>query len=185
MNTSDVLARTKARVAAGLTPKQLSALDYPITLCITPALERYAKVASRSAMHKLPRKDFSATPAAGVYDLTAASGILPETVSDIRLASGTTPLIRARTYNDLLATHPADVIVYYVQTDANGAALRFSDTSNSITGFASAVKISANYVPTLAQLSSQDENDFIDCVIELFNQRNKILVPEGEQEVSV
>lgn len=142
-------------------------------------------MAAQSARHRLPKKDFSATPTSGVYDLTAATGMLPDTISDVRLSSGTTPFIRAKTYNDLLATHPTDCVVYFVQTDTNGAALRFSDTANSITGFATAIKISANYVPTLAQLSSQDEGDFIDMIVELFNQRSKILVPVEEEGANV
>jgi hypothetical protein len=91
--------------------------------------------------------DFPATPVAGLLDLSAIDGILFDMGRSTVRVSATNQ--RLTPIDDLLTLQdgrlPSDA-VYYAQ---DGRGLRFRSATPSLTDYATAVKIRANYVPSL------------------------------------
>lgn len=157
---------------------------------IPEALTHLGWTVFRSPEYRTLRQDFAFTPASGVVDLTASTELIPESIKkgSIRLASSdSTVFVMARSRNDMKVTPPSGVVIWELATTTNGVALNFSDAT-SITNFSSPIVITANCIPTLADLTTyfpQHQDDFFNILVGTINGRGPMNTPAPDTVVKL
>ena len=137
---------------------------------VDSALETMAYRIARGEDYRGLQKQFSAlSPVAGVLSrttigTTAIFDMARSTVREDSTGTLLTPVdsLMAFTYGELPLGQ-----VYYAQ---DGDRLRFRDAAGSLTAFTSAVTITANYIPTLAQVPVEYHGLFLDTLAGLMTE---------------
>jgi hypothetical protein len=168
----DIIEQVKSNLTPDSPLYNSTEIDFAIEAAINPALQTVSQEVADSDDPSILRKDFTATPTAGVLDLSATSptDLTPiivkslERVGSVRLSSGSVGMIRVNRDASLRSTitNTAEAHHYLIQ----GRQLLFKNASdNSLTTFVSPIKLTANYVPTLAQLPSQLDTRLIQEIV--------------------
>lgn len=137
--------------AAGKTEAQLP--KFRILALASQGLELLAKRTAAGQGYKGLQKDFSATPTAGRFDLTTLADMLFNIHrATVRISSSNVLLIPVDTPNTLEKGELPLDDTYYTRL---GNELVFKSTDGAINTFATALKIKANFIPTLATLPAE------------------------------
>jgi hypothetical protein len=135
---------------------------------IPVALELLADKVAQGPGYKGLQKDFDLTPVAGAVDIPTLM-IFDINRSVVRVASSNdflTPI------DDILTLEngnlPSDQVYYAL----DGSSLRFRSTTPSLTDYATAVKVRANFIPTPATLPTQYEGNAVEVLVSLVGSDN-------------
>lgn len=155
---NDVYERLKV-----LNPQAPPSLVPRLVTMIPAALELLADKVRQGPGYRGLQKDFDLTPAAGAVDIPTLM-LFDINKSTVRVASSNdylTPIDDVLTLEN--GTLPSDQ-VYYA---ADGSTLRFRSTTGLLTDYATAVKVKANFIPTLATLPTQYEGNLVEVLVSL------------------
>jgi hypothetical protein len=169
LGTIDILERVRNRIAPDAPLRALQKLDYTIETVIPGALSRVGRAIAQSSEYKTLQKDYAATPAAGIVDLSTGTynDLLVDSIErngSIQLTSGTTPVVKAPRFQSLFSTLQSDTVHYAIR----GRKVYLKAAGEvGIGTFVTAITITANFIPTIATLPSQFEDTFIDIICEM------------------
>lgn len=154
-------------VASGGDP---ATIKIPHLISLIPlGLELLAKRVADSDAYEGLQRDYTATPAAGFLDLDTLANVLFDIDKcRVRVSASNASLAAVDSYETLEHGELALDQVYYAQ---DGTALRFRDTAGSLVAYATALKVRANYIPSLTDssypLPSQYVGALVSQVVEL------------------
>lgn len=153
----------KVRALLAARGQDVSNLRSPrILALVSDALEVMSHRAAKSEGYEGLQKDFSVTPTSGVIDLTSIATIIFDIArSRVRVASTNVPLYAVDSLETLVnAGLPTDKVIYA----QDGTDLHFRDIGGTLNTYATALKIKANHVLTLATVPAQYEDMFIETL---------------------
>jgi hypothetical protein len=136
---------------------------------VPAALELTAKRIAEGPGYRGLQKDFDATPTAGVYDTSTAAGMLFDIHrSRIRVTSSGATL---QAVDDLRTLEkgslPPDSVYYAL----DGGRIVFRSTTGLLNDYATAVKIRANFVPTLAEATTYGyDGTLLETLVGMFSR---------------
>lgn len=152
-----------ALVAAGADPAHVKIPN--LVALIPDALELLGKRVAAGMDYQGLQTDFSATPAAGLLDLSSLTGLLFDLHrSRVRVSASGISLQPIDSLETLERGDLPNDQVYYAQ---DGSTLRFRSTTPALNDYATALKIRANFIPSVATLPSEYEGALVRVMVEL------------------
>lgn len=128
-------------------------------------LELLAKRIAAGPGYQGLQKDFSATPSAGRFDLTTLADLLFDmSKATVRISSSNVLLIPVDAAHTL---EKGDLVLDDIYYTRLGNELVFKSTDGAINTFATALKIKANFIPTLATLPAEYKTALTTTINEL------------------
>lgn len=138
-----------------------------IVAMIGSALEAMAYRVARGPDYRGLQNDFFLTPAAGVIEDWTAGIIFDIARSEVRDANTNVPLTPLDSVHALaLASLPSDQ-VYYAQ---EGDKIRFRATNGALDTYATPVRITANFIPSLTDIPPEYHGLFFNTLAGLLTE---------------